>query len=83
MSIDISASISAVPTVEVGTTNVPELAAPSSAAQAKFDSQDPTGNAVTSSSSGEEKGEGTEGMKELAGTATVFLNVQAFTLRQA
>lgn len=80
MSIDISASVSAVPTVEVGSTNVPELAAPSSAAPAKFDSQDPTGNAVTSSSSGEEKGEGTE---ELAGTATAFLNVQAFTLRQA
>lgn len=80
MSIDISASVSAVPTVEVGSTNVPELAAPSSAAPAKFDSQDPTGNAVTSSSSGEEKGEGTE---ELTGTATAFLNVQAFTLRQA
>ncbi len=67
----------------MGTTNVPELAAPSSAAPAKFDSQDPTGNAAISSSSGEEKGEGTEGMKELAGTATAFLNVQAFTLRQA
>ncbi|XP_058624981.1 nucleosome-remodeling factor subunit BPTF isoform X12 [Onychostoma macrolepis] len=60
------ASVSAVPTVEVGNTNVPELAAPSSAIPTKSDSQDPTGNAVTSSSSSEEKGEGTEGMKELA-----------------
>uniref|UniRef100_A0A673MSD8 Nucleosome-remodeling factor subunit BPTF-like n=1 Tax=Sinocyclocheilus rhinocerous TaxID=307959 RepID=A0A673MSD8_9TELE len=60
------ASVSAVPTVEVGSTNVPELAAPSSAIPTKSDSQDPMGNAVTSSSSGEEKGEGTEGMKELA-----------------
>uniref|UniRef100_A0A672LXY1 Bromodomain PHD finger transcription factor n=1 Tax=Sinocyclocheilus grahami TaxID=75366 RepID=A0A672LXY1_SINGR len=60
------ASVSAVPTVEVGSSNVPELAAPSSAIPTKSDSQDPTGNAVTSSSSGEEKGEGTEGMKELA-----------------
>uniref|UniRef100_A0A8C2JG12 Bromodomain PHD finger transcription factor n=1 Tax=Cyprinus carpio TaxID=7962 RepID=A0A8C2JG12_CYPCA len=60
------ASVSAVPTAEVGSTNVPELAAPNSAIQTKSDSQDPTGNAVTSSSSGEEKGEGTEGMKELA-----------------
>uniref|UniRef100_A0A671PHD3 Nucleosome-remodeling factor subunit BPTF-like n=1 Tax=Sinocyclocheilus anshuiensis TaxID=1608454 RepID=A0A671PHD3_9TELE len=60
------ASVSAVPTVEVGSTNVPELTAPSSAIPTKSDSQDPTGNAVTSSSSGEEKEEGTEGMKELA-----------------
>ncbi|KTF79072.1 hypothetical protein cypCar_00039120 [Cyprinus carpio] len=60
------ASVSAVPTAEVGSTNVPELAAPNSGIQTKSDSQDPTGNAVTSSSSGEEKGEGTEGMKELA-----------------
>ncbi|XP_016320691.1 nucleosome-remodeling factor subunit BPTF-like [Sinocyclocheilus anshuiensis] len=60
------ASVSAVPTGEVGSTNVPELAASSSAIPTKSDSQNPTGNAVTSSSSGEERGEGTEGVKELA-----------------
>uniref|UniRef100_A0A671KD35 Nucleosome-remodeling factor subunit BPTF-like n=1 Tax=Sinocyclocheilus anshuiensis TaxID=1608454 RepID=A0A671KD35_9TELE len=64
------ASVSAVPTGEVGSTNVPELAASSSAIPTKSDSQNPTGNAVTSSSSGEERGEGTEGVKELAGTSS-------------
>ncbi|XP_051742247.1 nucleosome-remodeling factor subunit BPTF isoform X8 [Ctenopharyngodon idella] len=60
------ASVSAVPVGEVGSTNVPELAASSSAIPTKTDSQNPTGNAVTSSSSGEEAGEGTDGVKELA-----------------
>ncbi|XP_016150231.1 nucleosome-remodeling factor subunit BPTF-like [Sinocyclocheilus grahami] len=60
------ASVSAVPTGEVGSTNVPELAASSSAIPTKSDFQNPTGNAVTSSSSGEERGEGTEGVTELA-----------------
>ncbi|XP_067237630.1 nucleosome-remodeling factor subunit BPTF isoform X8 [Chanodichthys erythropterus] len=60
------ASVSAVPVDEVGSTNVPELAVSSSAIPPKTDSQNPTGNAVTSSSSGEEAGEGTDGVKELA-----------------
>ncbi|XP_048019189.1 nucleosome-remodeling factor subunit BPTF isoform X8 [Megalobrama amblycephala] len=60
------ASASAVPVGEVGSTNVPELAVSSSAIPTKTDSQNPTGNAVTSSSSGEEAGEGTDGVKELA-----------------
>uniref|UniRef100_A0A673KA52 Nucleosome-remodeling factor subunit BPTF-like n=1 Tax=Sinocyclocheilus rhinocerous TaxID=307959 RepID=A0A673KA52_9TELE len=64
------ASVSAVPTGEVGSTNVPELAASSSVIPTKSDSQNPTGNAVTSSSSGEERGEWTEGVKELAGTSS-------------
>uniref|UniRef100_A0A672T9R0 Bromodomain PHD finger transcription factor n=1 Tax=Sinocyclocheilus grahami TaxID=75366 RepID=A0A672T9R0_SINGR len=64
------ASVSAVPTGEVGSTNVPELAASSSAIPTKSDFQNPTGNAVTSSSSGEERGEGTEGVTELAGTSS-------------
>ncbi|XP_050959277.1 LOW QUALITY PROTEIN: nucleosome-remodeling factor subunit BPTF [Labeo rohita] len=64
------ASVSAVPTGEVGSTNVPELAVSSSAMQTKPDTQNPTGNAVTSSSSGEEKGEGPEGVKELPGKSS-------------
>ncbi|RXN20067.1 nucleosome-remodeling factor subunit BPTF-like protein [Labeo rohita] len=64
------ASVSAVPTGEVGSTNVPELAVFSSAMQTKPDTQNPTGNAVTSSSSGEEKGEGPEGVKELPGKSS-------------
>ncbi|KAG1936499.1 nucleosome-remodeling factor subunit BPTF isoform X2 [Pimephales promelas] len=64
------ASVSAVPGGEVGsTTSVPELAASSSTIPTKADSQNPIGNAVTSSSSGEEAGEGTDGMKELAESA--------------
>ncbi|XP_073689246.1 nucleosome-remodeling factor subunit BPTF [Garra rufa] len=64
------ASVPAVPTADMSSTNVPELAASSSVIPAKPDSQNPTGNAVTSSSSGEEKGEGTEGVKELAGKSS-------------
>lgn len=60
----------------MGSTNTPELAASSSTIPTKTDSQNPIGNAVTSSSSGEEAGEGTDGVKELAGTASSFLNVQ-------
>lgn len=60
----------------MGSANVPELVASSSAIPTKTDSQNPTGNAVTSSSSGEEAGEGTDGVKELAGTASSFHNVQ-------
>lgn len=59
----------------MGSTNVPELAVSSSAMQTKPDTQNPTGNAVTSSSSGEEKGEGPEGVKELPGTATAVLSI--------
>lgn len=60
----------------MGSTNVPELAASSSVIPTKTDSQNPTGNALTLSSSGEEAGEGTDGVKELAGTASSFLHVQ-------
>ncbi|XP_026064860.1 nucleosome-remodeling factor subunit BPTF-like isoform X7 [Carassius auratus] len=64
------ASVSAVPTGEVGSADVPELAASSAAIPTKSDSQNPTGNTVTLSSSGEEKGEGTEEVKELAGKSS-------------
>uniref|UniRef100_A0A8C2H867 Bromodomain PHD finger transcription factor n=1 Tax=Cyprinus carpio TaxID=7962 RepID=A0A8C2H867_CYPCA len=64
------ASVSAVPAGEVGSTDVPELAASSSTIPTKSDSQNPTGNAVTLSSSGEEKGEESEGVKELAGKSS-------------
>ncbi|KAK2916000.1 hypothetical protein Q8A67_000374 [Cirrhinus molitorella] len=64
------ASVSAVPTADMSSTTLPDLAASSSATPAKPDSQNPTGNAVTSSSSSEEKGEGTEGVKELAGKSS-------------
>ncbi|XP_052398093.1 nucleosome-remodeling factor subunit BPTF isoform X9 [Carassius gibelio] len=64
------ASVSAVPTGEVGSADVPELAASSAAIPTKSDSQNPTGNAMTLSSSGEKKGEGTEEVKELAGKSS-------------
>ncbi|KTG01430.1 hypothetical protein cypCar_00005534 [Cyprinus carpio] len=64
------ASVSAVPAGEVGSTDVPELAASSSTIPTKSDSQNPTGNAVTLSSSGEEKREESEGVKELAGKSS-------------